>query len=88
VSLIFGLLWQDVVLSAGAMVGQISKVDALLNEGTTWPFRDSLPNALLFLPSIYAFYTLELYLMAINATLSTIIWFSIAIWRRPDKDSH
>jgi len=81
---LFGLLWQDLVLTFGALVGQASKIDALSNEDKTWPLRDSLPNAILFLPTIYAFWTLDLYLMSVNSTLSLIIWTSIAVWRRPE----
>lgn len=86
-SLIAGLLWQDLVLSVGGAVGTISKIDALQNEDTVWPLRASLPNAILYMPTIYAFYTLGMYLMVVNTSISFFIWVGIAIFRRPSGDS-
>jgi hypothetical protein len=86
VSLIAGLLWQDLVLALGSLVGHVSKFDALVNEDTVWPLRDSLPNAVFYLPTIYAFWTLELYLVTASSSFSFVFWLMMAVYRRPSDD--
>lgn len=78
--------WQDVVLAAGTAVGIASKADALVSTDTVWPRRASLPNAVLYLPSIAAFATLGLWLAAATATASMLLWFGIGIWRAPTNE--
>ena len=78
--------WQDVVLAAGTAVGIASKADALRSTDTVWPRRASLPNAILYLPSIAAFATLGLWLAAGTATISMLLWLGIGIWRAPSDE--
>lgn len=78
--------WQDLVLATGSLVGLVSKAYALADEDTTWSRWASLPNATLYLASIAAFVTLGLYLTALFATCSMLLWFGIGIWRTPDHD--
>ena len=81
----FGIVWQDIVFALGSMVGILSKLDALLDEDTVWRRRASIPNAILYIPTIIAAVTLELYLFSVTATLSMLIWFGIGIFRAPDN---
>jgi hypothetical protein len=80
------LIWQDAVLAAGTAVGIASKAYALYSTDTVWPRRASLPNAVLYLPSIAAFATLGLWLAAATATVSMLLWFGIGIWRAPEDE--
>jgi hypothetical protein len=80
----FGIIWQDAVLAAGTAVGIATKAYALSSTDTAWPRRASLPNAVLYLPSIAAFATLGLWLAAMTATVSMGLWFGIGIWRAPE----
>jgi len=82
----FDLVWQDAVLAAGAAVGLLSKAYALWDTDTAWSRWASLPNAVLYLPSIVAFMTLGLWLTAATATASMLLWLGIGIWRAPDHD--
>jgi hypothetical protein len=70
------IIWQDLVLT-------VSKIYALYDTSTVWSRWASLPNAVLYIPSIVAFFTLELYLTAFFATCSMLVWFGIGIWRAP-----
>jgi hypothetical protein len=79
--------WQDLILAVGGVVGLVSKAYALYDETTTWSRWASLPNATLYLGSVAAFVSLELYLTAITATLSMLIWFGIGIFRAPDTET-
>lgn len=81
------LVWQDIVLAVGGAVGLLSKAYALSDERTTWSRWASIPNAVLYVASVAAFVTLELWLTAITAACSTLIWFGIGIWRAPSTDS-
>jgi len=78
------IIWQDAVLAAGTAVGLASKAYALYHTDTVWPRRASLPNAVLYLPSIVAFASLGLWVTAATATASMLLWFGIGIWRAPE----
>jgi len=86
-SLIFGLLWQDIVISIGTAIGIVSKGYALYDEDTQWSRWASLPNAVLYLASVIAFYTLGLYLTAFLASISMMLWFGIGIFRSTNQKS-
>jgi hypothetical protein len=83
---IFGVPWQDVVLSVGGFVGLYSKIYALYDSDTTWSRKSSIPNAAFFIPTIAAFYTLGLYLVGLTSTVSFFVWSGIAVWRAPDDE--
>lgn len=87
-SLIFGIIWQDIVLSLGGVIGTVTLGDALIHKETTWPLRDSLVRAVWFLPSVVAYWTLDLYLVAINSFITALIWTAIAIFRRPSDNEN
>jgi ABC-type xylose transport system permease subunit len=80
------ILWQDLALSVGSVVGLTSKIYALLDSDTVWSRWASVPNAILFIPTIAAFASLGLWITALNSTLAMLIWFAIGIWRAPDDD--
>jgi len=61
-----------------------SPLMALYSTDTVWPRRASLPNAVLYLPSIVAFASLGLWVTAATATVSMLLWFGIGIWRAPE----
>lgn len=82
---IFGIIWQDIVFAIGGAVGILSKLDALIDGDTVWKRRASIPNAVLYIPTVIAGLTLELYAFSATATISMLIWFGIGIWRAPDN---
>jgi len=84
---LFGIVWQDIVFALGGIVGLLSKLDALMDPETVWSRRASIPNAVMYIPTVIAAATLELYLFTITATMSMLIWFGIGIWRSPDVES-
>jgi len=79
------LLWQDLAIWLGSVVGLLNKVVALLDSETVWNRASALTNAVLYLPSIAAFATLGLPLTAATATLSMLLWFGIGIFRTSDE---
>jgi len=79
--------WQDAVLAFGGIVGLVSKAYALYDEETTWSRWASLPNAVLYLGSVAAFVSLGLYLTALTATVSMLLWFGIGLFRAPDTET-
>jgi len=83
---LLGFSWQDIVFAIGGFVGLASKAYALSDSDTAWSRWASLPNAALFVPTVLAFYSLELYLATLTSSLSMLIWFGIGIWRTPDSD--
>ena len=83
---VWGIIWQDWVFAFGSVVGIVSKYYALRDEATVWSRWASIPNAILYIPTVIAFLTLGLYLTAMTATLSMLIWFGIGIWRAPDNE--
>lgn len=80
--------WQDIAIAAGTAVGLLSKLYALADSDTTWSRRASLPNAVLYLPSIAAFATLGLWVTAATATCSMLLWVGIGIWRAPEDTAN
>ena len=83
---LLGIPWQDLALSIGGFVGLYSKAYGLYNSDTTWPRKSSIPNAIFFIPTVLAFYTLGLYLVMFTSTLSFLIWTAIAIFRAPEDE--
>jgi len=81
---LFGFIWQDIVFAIGAMVGLSSKMYALADPEKSWSRWASLPNATLYIPTVYAFYTLGLYLTMTTSTISMLLWMGIGIWRPAD----
>ena len=78
------IIWQDVVLAIGGVVGLASKVYALWDSDTQWARIASIPNAILYSATVVAFVTLELYLVAFTSFVSMLVWFGIGVWRAPD----
>ena len=78
------LMWQDVVLAFGSFVGISTKLYALWDSKTVWTRRSSLTNAVLYPPSLFAFYTLELWLTFLTTFITMSIWFGIAAFRAPE----
>lgn len=83
---VFGIPWQDVALAIGGFVGICSKTYALYDTNTTWSRRSSLPNAIFFLPSIVALYSLGLYFSGLMSVGGFMLWTGIAIWRSPEEE--
>jgi len=81
------LVWQDVVLAIGGVVGLASKAFALYDDQTVWSRWASIPNAVLYIGTVAAFVTLDLWLTALTSACSMLIWFGIGIWRAPSDDS-
>jgi hypothetical protein len=79
------VIWQDVVIALGSMVGLVSKGYALFDTETEWSRWASLPNAILYIPSIIAFATLELWATMIICILNMFIWLGIGLYRPKTK---
>jgi len=73
--------WQDIAIGLGACVGLLTKVHALTDSDTVWPRKAALTNAVFYPPSLFAFYTLELWFTFVLSSLSFIIWIGIALFR-------
>jgi hypothetical protein len=80
------IAWQDAVLAIGGFVGLVSKAYALYDEQTVWSRWASIPNAVLYVFSVAAFASLGLWLTALTATCSMLIWFGIGLWRAPNNE--
>jgi hypothetical protein len=80
------IAWQDAVLAIGGFVGLVSKAYALYDEQTVWSRWASIPNAILYVFSVAAFASLGLWLTALTATCSMLIWFGIGLWRAPNNE--
>jgi len=79
------VIWQDIAIALGSVVGIISKSYGLWDSSTVWSRASSLPNAVLYLPSIAAFLSLGLWITAVTATLNMCIWFGIALFRSKES---
>lgn len=79
------IVWQDIAISIGSAIGLITKAYALLDTRTVWDRRSSLTNALFYLPSLAAFYTLGLWITLFTSTCSFLLWLGIAAFRTPEK---
>lgn len=84
--IIEALIWQDVVLAFGGVVGLASKIYALADSATVWSRSASVPNALFYGPSVLAFWTLGLWLSAIMSFVSMLVWVGIAWKRAPEGE--
>lgn len=80
------IIWQDLVLAIGGMVGLYSKMYAAVDTDTVVSRKSSVPNAIFFVPSVLAFASLGLWVTALTASVSCLSWFSIAIWRAPESE--
>jgi len=76
-------MWQDVVLAFGSFIGISTKMYALWDSKTVWTRRSSITNAVFYVPSIIAFWTLDLYLTFFTTVVNLGIWTGIAIFRAP-----
>lgn len=73
-------------MSVGGVIGTVTKIDALLNDDTVWPRRSSGLNAIFFIPTVLAFFTIELYLTTLTSATSFVIWTSIYLFRAPEHE--
>jgi len=75
------ILWQDIAISIGGAIGLLSKAYALLDTKTVWDRKSSLTNALFYIPSLAAFYSLGLWVTLATSCISCVLWFGIALFR-------
>ena len=80
------LMWQDVVIAFGSFVGISTKMYALWDSQTVWTRRSSLTNAVLYPPSLFAFWTLDLWLTFITTFVTMSIWYGIYFFRAPENE--
>jgi len=80
------IIWQDIVLAIGGMVGLLSKMYAAADPQTVWSRWASIPNAILYIPTTVAFATLGLWVTTLTAAMSCLTWFAIGIFRAPKSD--
>jgi hypothetical protein len=76
-----GVPWQDVALSAGGVVGTATKVYSAADPKTTWDRRSSGANAIMFIPTVIAFYSLGLYITMALSLTSMFAWGFICLFR-------
>ena len=79
------MMWEDAILAVGGIVGLVSKAYALYDTSTVWSRWASLPNAILYVGTVAAFVSLQLWMTALTATCSMLIWFGIGIFRAPEN---
>lgn len=80
------IIWQDIAISLGGIIGILTKIYALSDKQTVWPRKSSLVNSAFYPPSIIAFYTLELWLTFFTTLVSFIVWSGIAVFRAPEDE--
>ena len=85
---IFGIPWQDFVLSIGGLIGTYSKIIALYDTNTIWTRKSSLPNSIFYVPSVMAFASLGLPLTTVTTFMSLLIWSGIYFWRAPENEDY
>lgn len=79
-------MWQDLVLTAGGLIGVYSNGMALWYTQTKYPRRSSIPKAITLGATAVAYSTLGLAMAATVTTINVTIWTGIIVWRAPDVD--
>lgn len=80
------VMWQDVAIALGSLVGLLTKMYALSEPETIWTRRSSLVNITFYPPSLVAFGSMGLWITFTTTFLSFITWIGIAIWRAPEEE--
>lgn len=68
------LMWEDVAIAFGTFVGILTKSYALMDERTVWSRKASGTNAILYPPSLAAFWSPELYVTFFVVTVTMCLW--------------
>lgn len=80
------IIWQDVAIAIGSIIGLATKFYALSDERTTWSRKSSLTNVIFYPPSLVAFWSLGLWVTFTTTFLSFLTWTGIAVWRAPPEE--
>jgi len=81
------MIWQDILLSIGTVIGIICKAYALQDSKTVWSRKSSGLNILTYpWTALLPFYSLGLYTTFTTTLASFLIWIGIYIFRAPENE--
>jgi len=77
------MMWQDVIFLLGSIFSLIVLVPTLRNPMAHVPLGTSLPSAIIGITYGVTFFSLGMYLSAVGAALTGVLWSLIAALRSP-----